>query len=83
MCSAFLLLLSLMVFSTAMLTQLHAWCSQMQPPPHQGYQQHAQTVPRVEEVPLDAPGSGNAGAAAAGPIVEEPGWFACTVVPAA
>lgn len=63
-----------MVPSTAVLTQLHAWCPHMQPPPLQGYQQHAQTIPRVEEVPLDAAGSGTAGAAA-GPIVEEPGWF--------
>jgi hypothetical protein len=42
-----------------------------QAPPH-AYNQLPQTAPRVEEVPHDAPAGRGAGAAAAGPIVEEP-----------
>jgi hypothetical protein len=44
----------------------------LQQAPPQAYQQLPQTAPRVEEVPHDAPAGRGAGAAAAGPIVEEP-----------
>lgn len=44
----------------------------LQQAPPQAYNQLPQTVPRVEEVPHDAPTGRGAGAAASGPIIEEP-----------